>query len=268
LEAVFGVELVADEVPAFLAAQASGAGAASPPANYRDAVVSQVGQRLYEMFFAGYTRKQWGREPETLSAELAKRVPVRVNRDNRYFSDQFQGVPRGGYTRMVEAILDHPGISLVTGADWFSMRGELQAGLTVYTGELDRFFDYEKGKLEYRSLKIVFETLEKERHQEAAVVNYPNDYAWTRISEFKWLTGERSEKTTICYEFPTNEGEPYYIIPDAANGERREEYMRKARALESAGTHLFIGRLAEYRYYDMDQAIKAALDKTAALAGA
>ena len=263
VEAVFGLKLAADQVPAFLSKEAAAAGAASPPGNYRDAVVSQVGQRLYEMFFRGYTRKQWGREPEALSAELAKRVPVRTNRDDRYFSDQFQGVPRGGYAKMVGAILDHPGISLLTGTDWFALRAELQAGLIVYTGELDRYFDYDKGRLEYRSLNIVFETLDKERFQEAAVVNYPNDYAWTRISEFKWLTGERSDKTTICYEFPASEGEPYYIVPDAANSARREEYMRMAKALESAGTHLFIGRLAEYRYYDMDQAIRAALDKTA-----
>lgn len=261
---VFGLALPVQETAAFLAGQASKASVPQPPLTFRDAVVSQVGERLYSLFFERYTRKQWGRDPAELSAELASRIPVRANRDARYFSDPYQGIPDRGYTAMVQAMLDHPLIGIMLGVDWFDLKDELDPELTVYTGPLDRIFDYRYGRLEYRSLDLVFKTLDMERYQPAAVVNYPNDYDWTRITEFKYFLDEQSPRTTICIEYPRAEGEPYYIVMDRSNTERRARYMEEVAKLESTGKWLFIGRLAEYRYYNMDQVIGAAMEKLAA----
>ncbi len=258
---VFGVQIATGDVEDFLKAEVGRSKFNMPAQNFRDAVVSQVGERLYELFFKNYTLKQWGRDPETLSAEIARRIPVRSNRDDRYFSDRYQGVPEHGYTRMVENMLDHPGISVMLGADFFEVRSSFDAGLTIFTGELDRYFDRKYGELSYRSLDLVFETLDQERFQDVPVVNYPNDYDWTRITEFKHLSGERSPKTTLCYEFPKEKGEPYYIVMDDDNMAKRERYWKDAAALEAQGSTLFIGRLAEYVYYNMDQVIAATMRK-------
>lgn len=261
LNMVFGTSLTTNEVHEFLRAEVARAKFDNPPKNFRDAVVSQVGDRLYSLFFKNYTAKQWGRDPELISAEVAKRIPVRENRDDRYFSDRYQGIPLSGYTGLVERILDHPKIMLMLGCDYFAMKQEFEPELTVYTGELDRFFDYVHGKLEYRSLDIQMKTLDQEWYQSAPVVNYPNDYDFTRISEFKYFTGEHSDRTTICIEYPTDSGEPFYIVMDEQNLGRRERYMAEVRRLEERGTHLFVGRLAEYTYYNMDQVIKRAIDR-------
>lgn len=252
---VFGVQIGTGDVEAFLAQEVAHADVATPPRNFRDAVVSQVGERLYNLFFRNYTMKQWGRDPAELSAEVAKRIPVRRNRDDRYFSDQYQGMPVRGYTQMVENMLDHPKIALLLGVNYFELKNELAADLTVYTGELDRFFEHRHGKLEYRSLDLEFQTLDQQQYQPAPVVNYPNDYDWTRITECKQLTGERSDKTTVCFEYPKAEGEPYYIVMTEENMRKREQYMQAVSELEQQGTHLFVGRLAEYKYYNMDQVI-------------
>ncbi len=264
---VFGENINTGSVKAFLENEVEMSSFSMPPANFRDAVVSQVGERLYNLFFKNYTMKQWGRAPEELSAEVASRIPVRSNRDNRYFSDQYQGVPVSGYTAMVENILDHDNISIMYGIDYFDFRKDCSSlfdekeGLTVYTGELDRYFDYRHGRLEYRSLHIEFRTLDKKWHQEAAVVNYPNDYDFTRITEFKHMTGEDSEKTVICLEYPVQEGEPYYVVMTDDNMGKRSKYIREAEALEKGGNFIFTGRLAEYKYYNMDQAVYASINK-------
>ncbi len=262
---VFGVQLATGEVGAFLAREVEASSFNKPPRNFRDAVVSQVGERLYDLFFKNYTIKQWERDPESLSAELAKRIPTRSNRDDRYFSDTYQGVPALGYSRLVENILDHPLIGITLGVDWFEFRDFLgrkaDVPLTIFTGELDRYFNYKYGKLAYRSLDLEFKTLDQERFQDAPVVNYPNDYDWTRITEFKQLSGDVSNKTTICYEYPKAQGEPYYVVLDDENTARREAYLNDARQLELEGKTLFIGRLAEYAYYNMDQIIAAAIAK-------
>lgn len=260
---VFGVSIAADDVRAFLRQEVAASKYTDPPANFRDAVVSQVGERLYELFFKNYTLKQWGRDPQTLSVEIARRIPVRTNRDDRYFSDRYQGIPEQGYTRMVENILDHPNISILLGADFFELRCSFQADLTVFTGELDRYFSYKHGKLAYRSLELVTKTLDQERFQGAAVVNYPNDYDWTRITEFKWLSGDKSQKTTIMYEYSKEAGEPFYVVLDVENVKRRDAYLAEVKAEEAEGKVLFIGRLAEYKYYNMDQVIASALAKIA-----
>lgn len=258
---LFGVDISIDEVPHFLRKQVENSRFNDPPENFADAVISQVGEVLYRTFFENYTRKQWGRDPRELSSELAKRIPVRSSRDARYFSDPYQGIPARGYTAMVQNILDHKNISLMLNTDYFSIKDEIKGELTVYTGELDRYFEYESGKLEYRSLDLRFETYDTPEYQQAAVVNYPNDYQWTRITEFKKLSGELSDKTTVCFEFPKASGEPYYIVPDARNSELKETYMKKVRELEESKEVLFIGRLAEYAYYNMDQVIAATLKK-------
>jgi UDP-galactopyranose mutase len=259
---VFGVELSTNEVHEFLAEQASRATFNDPPQNFRDVVVGQVGERLYEMFFKNYTRKQWERDPEELDASVAKRIPVRENRDDRYFSDPYQGIPTGGYTKLVESFLDHPNIALMLGANYFDYKNRIKPRLTVYTGPLDTFFDYKHDRLEYRSLKLEVATLDQERYQPAPVVNYPNDYEFTRISEFKYFLNEPSPKTTICIEYPKAEGEPYYIVPTEQNFKRRDKYQAEVARLEEQGTHAFIGRLAEYKYYNMDQVIAEALARS------
>jgi UDP-galactopyranose mutase len=258
---VFGVNISSGEVEAFLKKEVAASTFNTPWKNFRDAVVGQVGERLYELFFKNYTAKQWARDPETLSAEIAARIPTRQNRDDRYFSDAYQGIPARGYTPMVERILDHENISVMLGADYFALKEDLATPLTVFTGEIDRWFGHKHGKLVYRSLDLEFKTLDQEWYQEASVVNYPNDYPWTRITEFKRLSGESSPKTTLCFEYPKEEGEPYYVVLDNENMAKRDKYAAEAKALEEGGKHLFIGRLAEYKYYNMDQVIAAALKK-------
>ena len=262
---VFGISIGVDEVSSFLASQVALSAFNNPPENFRDAVVSQVGERLYTLFFEQYTRKQWGRDPSLLSADIAKRIPVRANRDGRYFSDRYQGIPAGGYTSMTDAMLNHPNISLLLGADWFEVGEDYPADLVIFTGELDRFFGYKFGKLEYRSLKLVLKTFAMESYQDVPVVNYPNDYDWTRITEFKKLLDEKSPQTTLCFEYPASEGEPFYIVMTDENMAKRELYMAEAGRLEAPGTHLFIGRLAEYKYYNMDQVVAATMARVKAL---
>ena len=198
---------------------------------------------------------------------MAARIPVRSNRDNRYFADKYQGMPIGGYTKMAEKMLDHPDITLMTGCDYFQIKEDLSSlfdpenGITVYTGALDQFFEYKYGNLEYRSVDIQFKTIDKEFYQEAPVVNYPNDYDFTRITEFKHMTGEKSDKTVICMEYPKQKGHPYYVVMTKENMEKRAKYMEEVKALEATGKFIFTGRLAEYKYYNMDQAVKSAMDK-------
>jgi len=258
---VFGVNIGVEEVEDFLKDEVRRSNFNDPPKNFRDVVVSQVGERLYELFFKNYTIKQWNRDPEELSPDVAKRIPVRYGRDDRYFSDRYQGIPARGYTHLVERILDHPKISIVTNMDYFELRDHVKPKLTVYTGELDRFFDCVYGKLEYRSLRLVFKTYDVEYYQPVAVVNYPNDYDWTRITEFKHMTGERSSRTTVLFEYPSAEGEPFYVVLTRDNIERREKYMEEVKKLEKSGEYIFVGRLAEYLYYNMDQVIEASIRK-------
>jgi UDP-galactopyranose mutase len=232
-----------------------------PPKNFKDVVVSQVGEKLYETFFKNYTLKQWEKDPEELAPEVAKRIPVRENRDKRYFSDRYQGIPKNGYTKMVENMLDHKNISILLGGDYFEIKDQINANITIYTGELDRFFNYKYGKLEYRSLELELKTFDKEYYQPVATVNYPNDYDWTGITEFKHFLDEKSDKTTVCFEYPKVEGESYYMVMPKENMEKGEQYMAKAKELEKSGKYLFIGRLAEYKYYNMDQVIEETIKR-------
>lgn len=224
--------------------------------NSRDVIVAQVGEELYELFFKNYTKKQWGIYPEELDAEVTKRIPVRFNRDTRYFSDQYQGLPVDGFTPMVQRMLDHKNIRVLLNTDYKEVIGEISHEALVYTGPIDYFFDYKHGKLPYRSLDFKMKTLDVEKYQNAAVVNFPNEHDYTRITEFKQFYLQKHAKTTICYEYPKAEGEPYYPIPAADARALYQKYSEDADRLENV---YFVGRLAEYRYLNMDQVVASSL---------
>ena len=222
-----------------------------------DVVINAVGRDLYEKFFRGYTRKQWGLDPSELNASVAARVPTRSNRDDRYFTDTFQNMPLHGYTRMFERMLDHPNIKVDLGVDFFEMRDRVQPRHIVYTGPVDAFYAHCFGKLPYRSLRFEHEHLpDTEWTQAVGTVNFPNDYEYTRTTEFKHLTGQKHAGTSLVREFPTAEGDPYYPVPRPENEALFKRYERLAE--QEAGV-TFVGRLAQYRYYNMDQCVGAAL---------
>lgn len=228
-----------------------------PVLTSEDVVLNSVGKDLYEKFFLNYTRKQWGLEPSELKAGVAARIPVRTNTDDRYFTDTFQAMPKHGYTKMFEAMLDHPNIHVELGVDFSEMRVTAKADHIVYTGPIDAYFDYCYGRLPYRSLRFEHEHLpDVEKYQPTGTVNYPNDHAYTRITEFKHLTGQIAPGTSIVREYPQAEGEPYYPIPRTENEALFKRYEALAKS-ESGVT--FVGRLAQYRYYNMDQVVGAAL---------
>ena len=221
-----------------------------------DVIVSRVGRELYEKFFRNYTRKQWGLDPSELDATVTARVPVRTNRDDRYFTDTYQVMPLRGYTRMFERLLAHPNIKIMVNADYREVRDMIPHREVIFTGPIDEFFDFRFGKLPYRSLEFKFETYNVPVAQEAPVINYPNENAYTRVTEFKYLTGQEHAKTTVVYEFPQAEGDPYYPIPRPEN----QQLYRKYQALADATPHVhFLGRLGTYKYYNMDQCVAQAL---------
>ena len=247
LNRLYGLNMNSFEAAKFLASLAE------PRAQVKtseDVVVSRIGRELYEKFFRNYTRKQWNMDPSELAAAVAARVPVRTNRDNRYFTDTYQAMPLHGYTRMFENMLDHPRIRILLNADFRDVQRDIPYRNLIYTGPVDEFFDYRYGKLPYRSLKFKHETMHRAVFQPEAVVNYPNEHAYTRITEFKYLTGQEHPKTSIVYEYPQADGDPYYPVPRAENDAMYKKY--KALAEESIGVH-FVGRLATYKYYNMDQ---------------
>jgi UDP-galactopyranose mutase len=225
--------------------------------NSRDVVVSQVGADLYRKFFQGYTRKQWGLDPSDLDKSVTSRIPTRTSTDDRYFLDRYQAMPLDGYTRMFENMLDHPSITIELGVSYEDVRKEHPAARTIFTGPIDQYFDYRYGPLPYRSLEFRHETHDQRQFQPVAVVNYPSeDVPHTRVTEYKHLTGQASERTSICYEYARSEGDPYYPIPRAANQALYKRYEELARALPDVS---FVGRLGTYRYYNMDQVVGQAL---------
>jgi UDP-galactopyranose mutase len=229
--------------------------------------VSRVGQDLYRKFFRGYTRKQWDLDPSELDSSVISRVPIRTNRDDRYFTDTYQAMPLHGYTRMFERMLDHPNIKLMLNTDYREVQGIIPYREMIYSGRIDEFFDLCYGKLPYRSLHFRHENIDGERYQEAPVINYPNEHPYTRITEFKYLTGQSHPKTAIVYEYPRAEGDPYYPIPRPENAVLYRKYQALAEC--TSGVH-FVGRLATYKYYNMDQVTAQALtlfDKLAGIEG-
>jgi UDP-galactopyranose mutase len=221
-----------------------------------DVVVNRIGRELYNKFFRNYTRKQWDMDPSELDASVTARVPVRTNRDNRYFSDTYQAMPLHGYTRMFEKMLDHPNIKILLNADYREIGKSISYRQLIYTGPIDEFFDFRYGKLPYRSLEFKHETLNKSLFQPEAVINYPNEHLYTRVTEFKYLTGQEHPKTSVVYEFPVAEGDPYYPVPRPENHVMYQKYKELAKS--TLGVH-FVGRLATYKYYNMDQVTAQAL---------
>jgi UDP-galactopyranose mutase len=257
LNMLFDAKLQTDEEAAsFLAARAE------PIDEIRtseDVVINAVGRELYELFFRGYTRKQWGLDPSELDKQVTSRIPTRTNTDDRYFGDTFQAMPLHGYTAMFERMLNQPTIDKSLGTDFRDLKDEAFeiADHLIYTGPIDEYFDFRFGKLPYRSLRFEHRSLDQEWFQPVAVVNYPStETPYTRISEYKHLTGQQAPNTTITYEYPSAEGDPYYPIPRAENQALYKEYEALADATPNV---TFVGRLATYRYYNMDQIVGQAL---------
>jgi UDP-galactopyranose mutase len=222
-----------------------------------DVVLNSVGNDLCEKFFRGYTKKQWGVDLSQLSAGVAARIPTRSNDDDRYFTDTYQFMPADGYTALFNKLLGHPKIEVELGVNYERLRGQLDVGVTVYTGPIDAYFDYRFGRLPYRSLEFEHIHLPDSRQfQPVGTINYPNDHEYTRITEFKHLTGQECAGTSIVREYPKGTGEPYYPIPRPENEALYKRYQELANAEKSVK---FVGRLAQYRYYNMDQVVGAAL---------
>lgn len=255
LNALFGLDLQTDEEAAeYLASRAE------PVAEIRtseDVVINAVGRELYELFFQGYTRKQWGLDPSELDKMVTARIPTRTNTDDRYFGDKHQIMPADGYTAMFNAILDHPNIDVLLGTDYKDVKDDIDAGHIIFTGPIDEYFDFRFGKLPYRSLKFEHKSVDQEWVQPVAVVNYPHpDVPYTRITEYKHLTGQQHPTSSLTYEYPSAEGDPYYPIPRPEN----QALFKKYEALADATSGVtFVGRLATYRYYNMDQIVGQAL---------
>ena len=255
LNLLFGLDLKSDEdAAAYLASRAE---PVDEIKTSEDVVVSAVGRELYELFFQGYTRKQWGLDPSELDKAVTARVPTRTNTDDRYFTDAHQIMPRDGYTAMFSAMLDHPNIDVLLGTDYHDVEKEIEAGHVIFTGPIDEYFDFRYGKLPYRSLRFEHSTVDEEQFQPVATVNYPDPAVpYTRITEYKHLTGQQHAKTSITYEYPSAEGDPYYPIPRPEN----QALFKKYEALADATPGVtFVGRLATYRYYNMDQVVGQAL---------
>jgi UDP-galactopyranose mutase len=250
---LYGMSLSSPEVDCFLASRAE---KKDRIVTSEDAVISKVGKELYEKFFKEYTRKQWGLDPSELDASVAARIPTRNNCDNRYFTDKFQSMPLHGYTRLFENMLLHPNIKVMLGTDYKDIERDIPYKKMIYTGPIDYFFDYCYGKLPYRSIDFRFETLEMDRYQPTGTVNYPNEHPYTRVTEFKYLTGQKHPKTTVVFEHPKAEGDPYYPVPRPENAELYKKYHLLANALPNV---FFTGRLATYKYYNMDQVIAQSL---------
>ncbi len=261
INSLYGLNLTSFQLEEFLAS------VAEPREVLRtseDVVVSKVGRSLYEKFFRGYTRKQWGLDPSELDASVTARVPTRTNRDARYFTDSYQMMPLHGYTRMFKRMLAHPNIKIMLNTDYREIENVIPYQQLIYTGPIDEFFHSCYGKLPYRSLDFEFQTLDMPVFQPIAVVNYPNDYAYTRVTEFKYLTGQVHAKTSVVYEHPQSEGDPYYPVPRAENTEMYKQYKVLAEA--TPDVH-FVGRLATYKYYNMDQVVAQALSLFRKLSG-
>jgi UDP-galactopyranose mutase len=232
------------------------------PKNGEEAVLAKVGKTLYEKMFKHYTKKQWDKFPEDLDASVLNRIPVRTNFDDRYFSDKYQALPKGGYTKLFENILAHANIEVTLNTDYFDVLDDIESYEKLfYTGPVDRFFDFKhslEDMLEYRSINFVSETIDKEFFQNNSVVNYPGmEVDYTRIIEYKHFGNQKSAKTTVVKEYTVDDGEPYYPVPNHRNQAIFEKYQTEINKLTNI---YFVGRLANYKYFNMDQAFKNALE--------
>lgn len=250
---LYGLDLTSEQLEGWFAERAE---AVDEVRTSEDVVVSKVGRELYEKFFRGYTRKQWGMDPSELDRSVTARVPTRTNRDGRYFTDEFQFMPKDGYTKLFGKMLDHPNIEVMLQTDYRDVRTKIPHRRLIYTGQIDEYFNFRFGRLPYRSLKFEHVTLDTRRFQEVGTVNFPMTQDYTRISEYKHMTGQDHAQTTVTYEYPSAEGDPYYPIPKAENEQLYKQYERLAGETQDVW---FVGRLATYRYYNMDQVVGQAL---------
>jgi UDP-galactopyranose mutase len=253
INALYGLNLCADQVEDFFASKAVKVDRIKTS---EDVVISRVGKELYEKFFKGYTKKQWDLDPSELDASVTARVPTRTNRDSRYFTDTYQAMPLRGYTEMFRKMLSHPNIKIMLNTDYREILNLIPHKALVFTGPIDSYFDYCYGKLPYRSIEFKFETFDQETFQPTGTVNYPNEQPYTRITEFKYLTGQKNPKTSIVYEYPKAEGDPYYPIPRPENNEIYKKYQLLAQTTPNV---YFTGRLGTYKYYNMDQVVAQSL---------
>jgi len=253
INALYGLQLNSQEVDSFLAARAE---KKEQIRTSEDVVVNKIGRDLYEKFFRGYTKKQWGLDPSELDASVAARIPTRSNRDNRYFTDVYQAMPLHGYTQLFDNMLCHPNIKILLNTDYKEIEEVIPYKNLIYTGPVDQYFGYCYGKLPYRSIDFAFETHEKETFQSTGTVNYPNEQPYTRVTEFKYLTGQQHAKTTVVYEFPKADGDPYYPVPRKENAELYNKYRHLTKEVPNV---YFTGRLGTYKYYNMDQVVAQSL---------
>lgn len=250
---LYGLNLCSKEVETFFNSRAESIARVKTS---EDVVVSKVGRELYEKFFRGYTKKMWDLDPSELDASVTARVPTRTNKDDRYFTDTYQVMPLYGYARMFQSMLSHPNIKIMLNTDYKEIVDQIPYKYMIYTGPVDNYFNYCYGKLPYRSIEFKFETIDSEYFQSTGTVNYPNEQAYTRITDFKYLTGQKHHKTSIVYEYPKAEGDPYYPVPRPENAEVYKKYQQLANAMTNI---FFVGRLATYKYYNMDQVVAQSL---------
>ena len=253
INTLYGLNLSADEVEDFFAAKAE---QKDKILTSEDVVVAKVGRELYQKFFRNYTRKQWDLDPSELDASVTARVPTRTNKDDRYFTDVYQAMPLHGYTVMFQNMLDHPNINVMTNTNYADIQDIIPHKSLIFTGPIDSYFDYCYGRLPYRSLEFQFETHDAETFQNTGTVNYPNEHLYTRSTEFKYLTGQKHAKTTLVYEYPKAEGDPYYPIPRPENTDLYKQYQALA---DKTPDVYFTGRLGTYKYYNMDQVVAQSL---------
>ena len=253
INTLYGLNLSSSEVEAFFDSKAEKTDRIKTS---EDVVVNKVGRELYEKFFRGYTRKMWDLDPSELDASVTSRVPTRTNKDDRYFTDTFQAMPLHGYTSMFQNMLSHRNIKIMLATDYKDIMDIIPFKKLIYTGPVDEFFDYCYGKLPYRSLEFEFKTIDAEYFQSTGTINYPNEQLYTRITDFKYLTGQKHTKTAVVYEYPKAEGDPYYPVPRPENAELYRRYQQLASTVSDT---YFVGRLATYKYYNMDQVVAQAL---------
>ncbi|KAA9038568.1 UDP-galactopyranose mutase [Ginsengibacter hankyongi] len=253
INALYGLNLSSEEVDSFFESRAE---KKDKITTSEDVVVNKVGRELYNKFFKGYTKKQWNLDPSELDASVTARIPTRNNRDNRYFTDTYQAIPLQGYTKLFEQLLNHPNIKVMLNTDYKEVIDIIPYKKMIYTGPVDYYFDYCYGKLPYRSLDFKFETIDTETLLPTGTVNYPNEQLYTRVTEYKYLTGQKHAKTSVVYEYPKDSGDPYYPVPKPENAALYKKYQQLASGSKDV---YFAGRLATYKYYNMDQVVAQAL---------
>jgi len=229
----------------------------------RDESLKKLALFIYKNVYENYARKQWGKNLKSLSPEISERVPgIYISRDNRYFQDKYQGIPIKGYTQLFKNMLDNKNIQVILNTDFKEIINRIYFNYLIYTGPIDYYFNFVYGKLPYRSLRFEDKVLSQKYYQERAVVNYPNAPGFTRITEYKHFWPNQVRKTLITFEFPEKyfwgKNKPYYPVPCKESAEIFNKYQKEADKLR--GKVFFLGRLAQYRYYNMDQAIRAAID--------